>query len=396
MCCSDNNGLWTSLVLVSQALRYNLTGDHTAHAALHTYFDGLSMLHEITGIRGLIARSAVRPGEATHGGTWRNSTVAGYSGYQWKADASSDEVDGHVFGLSAMVALLSGSDPLRQQAAELLVRLVSYIVENGYYLMDYTGKPTTWGVWAPEVLNQQREWSDNRGLNSLEILAALAAAIGAEPVAERAPPGRREALVSAWADLTSAQNNYQANLLNCKIETPTDDNYSDDELTFLPYYSWLVSALNSTVHPVGDIMGDALRSLVRTYGIVRGGRSDLWGAIWTAVWQKHTPDWGAPGDDTQVQEDVLWNLESWPLEFVEWPVLNSHRLDLHFRAGPDRGGVSHDMNTGRVLPANERPQGRWNGSPFGLDGGSGMDEMDPGVWLLPYWLGRFVGLIQPG
>ena len=38
-------------------------------------------------------------------------------------------------------------------------------------------------------------------------------------------------------------------------------------------------------------------------------------------------------------------------------------------------------------------QTRWNGDPHDLDGGDGMTEGDPGVWLLPYWLARFHGLI---
>jgi hypothetical protein len=28
-------------------------------------------------------------------------------------------------------------------------------------------------------------------------------------------------------------------MINAKIETPIDDNYSDDELTFMPYYTYL-------------------------------------------------------------------------------------------------------------------------------------------------------------
>jgi hypothetical protein len=46
-----------------------------------------------------------------------------------------------------------------------------------------------------------------------------------------------------------------------------------------------------------------------------------------------------------------------------------------------------------VVPANERTQGRWNGDPYDLVGGSGFIEMDPGAWLLPYWLARHYGLI---
>jgi hypothetical protein len=48
----------------------------------------------------------------------------------------------------------------------------------------------------------------------------------------------------------------------------------------------------------------------------------------------------------------------------------------------------------RILPANERDQGRWNGDPYTLDdGGDGMSEMDGGAWLLPYWMARVFGVV---
>jgi hypothetical protein len=46
-----------------------------------------------------------------------------------------------------------------------------------------------------------------------------------------------------------------------------------------------------------------------------------------------------------------------------------------------------------VVPANERTQERWNGDPFDLTGGSGFNEVDPGAWLLPYWMARYYKLI---
>ena len=48
------------------------------------------------------------------------------------------------------------------------------------------------------------------------------------------------------------------------------------------------------------------------------------------------------------------------------------------------------------LPANERKQYRWNANPWDVaDGDDGMDEAEPGAWLLPYWLARYHGLVSP-
>lgn len=51
-----------------------------------------------------------------------------------------------------------------------------YIKRNKYYLIDVTGRPTRWGVWAPEQINFNQSWADEHGLNSLQILTYLLSA----------------------------------------------------------------------------------------------------------------------------------------------------------------------------------------------------------------------------
>ena len=38
---------------------------------------------------------------------------------------------------------------------------------------------------------------------------------------------------------------------------------------------------------------------------------------------------------------------------------------------------------------------KWNGNPYQPDGGTpeGRSEEDGGAWLLPYWMGRYYGMI---
>lgn len=38
-------------------------------------------------------------------------------------------------------------------------------------------------------------------------------------------------------ELTNATNQYNQNMLNLKIAAPCDDNFSDDELTYLPFFA---------------------------------------------------------------------------------------------------------------------------------------------------------------
>jgi hypothetical protein len=126
----------------------------TKHAdLLATYQSGLELLINITNIGGLMARTCAAPGEShvpdVH---WHNSSAAGLVGWQFKADASSDEVVGHMFG-HTVVATVNNGTSFATSSLTYLENVVKYIVENGFYLIDVTGKPTRWGVWSPEYIN---------------------------------------------------------------------------------------------------------------------------------------------------------------------------------------------------------------------------------------------------
>jgi hypothetical protein len=49
-----------------------------------------------------------------------------------------------------------------------------------------------------------------------------------------------------------------------------------------------------------------------------------------------------------------------------------------------------------VLPPDESPVNRHNANRFQLDGGDGgSSEYSAGdIWLLPYWMGRYLGVIS--
>ena len=59
----------------------------------------------------------------------------------------------------------------KQHIAEVVHRIMTYIVDNDFLLIDVDGQHTTWGVWSPQMLNN--EWKLQRNLNSLEILSML-------------------------------------------------------------------------------------------------------------------------------------------------------------------------------------------------------------------------------
>ena len=73
---------------------------------------------------------------------------------------------------------------------------------------------------------------------------------------------------------------YDQNLLNNKIESPEDNNYSDDELTFLPFLTFAYGLARS---PNPKLQTTFAASLERTWQFVRPLRSAPWNAIYVAA-----------------------------------------------------------------------------------------------------------------
>lgn len=274
-----------------------------------------------------------------------------------------------------------------------MLDVVRNILQHNYTLCDVDGLPTRWGHWDPPTINFNQSWSDTKSLNSLEILAYINAAldVATDPADVSLLLGSFDALVAAG---------YATNMRNTRINAPCDINFSDDQLLFFAHFAYLFSGrgrANSTVHAVG------VASLQQSWlSGVAASRSTLFAAMFLAM-TGQTPVPLSPAAEVAVTADgrlgdswnptllqtlatVAWGLRSWPLEITDWPTQNSGRLDVLPLPGVPGDGT-------RVLPPNERSQGRWNGDPLTWDGGDGSSGNDAGVYLLPYWLSRYYGII---
>lgn len=90
--------------------------------------------------------------------------------------------------------------------------LVCSFCKDNFTLIDWDGRPTTWGKWSPAWLNDDPDWYDNRGVNSVEILAWIAAA-------DVVTNGTNPLFRNAFQYLT-AEHGYLVNLINAKITEP--------------------------------------------------------------------------------------------------------------------------------------------------------------------------------
>ena len=92
-------------------------------------------------------------------------------------------------------------------------------------------------------------------------------------------------------------------------------------------------------------------------------------------------------------ETASWALSRHPIDTVRWGAHNDNRPDV-----VQDGELSRDRDTGEisVVPFDERSMHKYNGSTYAL-GGSNPNEMEGSTtYTLPYWLGRYHGMITPG
>ena len=99
------------------------------------------------------------------------------------------------------------------------------------------------------------------------------------------------------------------------------------------------------------------------------------------------------GDASDRPGRAIWYLQEYPLDLINWDVVNSHRQDI--KPIPEN---FRQQTIEEVLPPDELPIRRHNANRFGLDRGSGgRSESSAGdIWLLPYWLGRYLEVIDDG
>jgi hypothetical protein len=87
-------------------------------------------------------------------------------------------------------------------------------------------------------------------------------------------------------------------------------------------------------------------------------------------------------------------LKEYPIDLRNWGMQNSTRQDIELIPKNFRGQTTKER-----LPLGELPIFRHNGQIFTLDSaGDGNVLFSAGdTWLLPYWMGRYLGVISgPG
>ena len=360
---SDNDGLWTAIYVAAECFRFAVTRSPEALRNARQSLAALMRLEAITGIAGFPARALIRKGDYRDPeGEW-HWTPDGQ--WEWKGDTSSDELVGHFFAYYVAGTLLpEGSD--RAAAALVAGRIANHLLGHGWNLVGPGGRVTRWGKYSPDYFRTPDGRVD-RALNSLEILSHLRVAYHLTRV---------DKFLRAYRRLID-ESGYLRNTLGYATEAPLEVNYSDEELAFLSFYPLL------SLEDDPYLRREYRRALEGLWRRARDERNPLWNFIYAA---------GMGATTGYGQQEALKALERIPLETVCWTVKNSQRIDLELTPRLGRFGEKQCRS---AIPPNERRVMKWNGNPFELDGGNdGRSEDDGAYFLLPYWLGRFHGLVK--
>lgn len=359
---SDNDGLWTALYIAAESFRYAVTGEVEAKKLAEKSMRALMRLEEITPVDGFPARAIIRKGEEVNKshGEWHDTPDGQW---EWKGDTSSDEIDGHLFAYSVYYDLVA-DEKEKQEIAGIVGRIMTYIVDNDFLLIDVDGERTRWGVWSPRLLNTT--WIDQQGLNSLEILAHLKTAYHITD---------NEKFQEAYLYLIN-EHHYALNTIEQKILPPGEVNHSDDELAFISYYPLLKYEDDPSLRSI------YLLSLERSWQIAHPEKCPLWNFIYGALTENYC--------DVENSRDTLRRI---PMELIDWTMKNTHRADLEIDQQADRSDRPQSLE---VLPPDERVVMKWNGNPYRLDAGRGGRSEDDGTFfLLPYWMGCYYSEDMP-
>ena len=373
----DNDGQWTSQYLASQCFRYAVTGEAEARENARVAAYAMMFLEEVTPVEGFFARSIVPPEECeakqqSGSGEWHLSDDGAWC---WKGDTSSDEFVGHMFGLSIFYDLVANQEE-KEDVARTVGRIVGYIVDNGYQLKDIDGEVTTHGQFNPEWMEENPSaMFGDAGLNSSMILGALHAAYrmtGEERFRES-------------FDYLARERDYQ-DYVSCIEETNLawHTNHDSEEMSFLAMYTL-------TRYEDDPVLLDKWRNgdpelecegLQYLWEVQRPERNPEFNMIYAPLAQKDEYD----------LENSIETLKLMPVNLILWGLDLSHRWDRDVHPQRDRFG---NLQNEFVFPYDERQAMRWAENPYAyVLRGDGHSESSGTFWLLPYWMGRYYGLIE--
>ncbi len=385
---SDNDGLFTGLYCASQCFRYSVTGDETAKANAKRAVEAMIKLTEITGKPGFTARATRYSHEENFctGNREEWHICEDNPDCEWLGETSSDEMTGHYFAYGIYYDLVADEDE-KKKIANTVKTITDHIIDNNFHLTDVDGIPTTWANWEPDLLNNDDRWYYEKGTNSLEILSFLKTTYHVTG----------DEKYNQVFDMLIKKHHYAMNCMQYKCED-AHVAHIDDQLDFTNIYPLIVYTDNNS-HKEIFKMG-----LTHHWEYERVERSPFFNIVY-----------GALTENCCDIENAAKSLSEMNLDLVRWPIFNSYRKDIVWDTEQEAMGIPPQLK--HPVEYSSRVLVHYDGNPFvcdsgaeefinintkvvnrtstlpGTAGANGTRVMMPYIYLLPYWMGRYYGLI---
>jgi hypothetical protein len=381
----DNDGEYTGNYLAMESFRYAVTKSADAREKAQKAFHFLKQLQEITNGDGYFARTIVpiewadRVHDANHIYTEKEKAEelvkeprfkpvqtrwhpSADGKWLWKGDASSDEWCGHMMGYYFYYEL-AANEAEREVVRRHVALLVDHLIAHDFAMIDIDGKHTRWSVWSPQLLNKDPEWSPDRSLNSMELLAFL-----------------------KLAYYCTKDEKYQQHYLRLVNEEHYLDNMAaimDQNPAWFIYYDVTMQAY---LYPIllhcekdSRLLAFYQQHIDKWMQRRKGDNNPLINFLYSYARKKNA--------GLKASIDFLVDT---PLDLVDWAIDHTKREDVRIVHRP----VLNELQVSELQPANIRNTVRWDNNPWAARGGSPATEKEPVFWLYPYWMGRYLKMIE--
>jgi len=371
---TDNDGLWSAFYLGSQAFRYAVTKEPVAKRYAWECFEAFERILSINSLNGFPARTFERKGyKNSDPKVWHDSQDAEW---EWKGTTSSDEFVGYIFIAAVLNEMVAETESEKKRVADFMDKILMHIIRNNYYLIDADGKPTLWGRWNPEYINSIPYSVGDRKLGSTTIIAGLE--LGYALTGKEIYKTEAARLMNENGYLKNMQTPYSSikvtpGVIHMGVNLGEGGwNHSDDEMAFLTYWVLYHYTFN-------DSLKQQYSGIIHDHWAMEKPERN---AVWNLV--------SLGTDGSFDKASTLWHLREFPMDLIRWNVKNSQRKDIELLPPNFR-----KQYTKELLPPGEMPMHRHNSNAFDLDGGeNGSSELAGDEYLLPYWMARYLKVIE--
>jgi hypothetical protein len=380
----DNDGEYTSNYLTMECFRYAVTKEEDAHAKALKAFNFLKMLQEVTGTNGFFARTIVPSDWTTvHDGNktytekeladalvedprfkpvekrWHKSADGKWL---WKDDTSSDEMCGHMMGYFFFYELAANNTE-KEMIRKHVRKIMDYLMANNYNFIDVDGSHTRWSVWSPDQLNRDPEWASEKSINSFELLAFLKFTYGIT---------QDKKYQNEYLRLIKKEE-YLKNIASLNHTNPAWYIFFDETMNGYLFPILLQYETDPAIRKVYE------QSMDEWFAINKKAECPLFDFMYAYARNKKIN----PEKDIEFLTDT-------PLDLIDWHINHRDREDVKLVREP----TMEDIQVDKLPPASIRSTVRWDKNPWLAESGDPHVEREPVFWLLPYWMGRYLKIIE--